>query len=372
MHRQWWAVCGASQLARRAARRTASGDVRGSGDGRGDDVQCGIGSERDRAGIPSGDRQTIRARSSILAAGGSSCGDRPATPRPGERPNGKIRRRVARAGGIQVGGARHLPMSKIATEVLRPFGSGVHGTIFVPVDAPHTMPALVIGGSGGNEPTYIAELLAHHGIPAMSLAYFGHEGLPPELARIDIAYFQLAIAVLRSRLGSQRLPVALVGQSRDSEAAMLTALYKGDDIAAVVVSVPSNVTLCGFPSGGPAWLLDGKALPYADEFGPECSNPEAVLAVEMVPAPILFVSAGEDEVWPSAPMAQAMAKRRGLHARDARDMLLEYPEATHALGYLCPDLPAGLVRSEPMSTRAARAEVWPRAVQFLRWPNADT
>lgn len=263
-------------------------------------------------------------------------------------------------------------MSNIATEVLRPFGSGVHGTIFVPVDAPHAMPALVVGGSGGNEPTYIAELLAHHGIPAMSLAYFGHEGLPAELAGIDITYFQMAMAVLRSRLGSQQLPLALVGQSRGSEAAMLTALHCGDNLAAVVVSVPSNVTLCGFPSGGPAWMLNGKALPYADEFGPECSNPAAVLAVEKVPAPILSISAGEDEVWPSAPMAQAMAERRSLHARDARDILLDYPEATNALGYLCPDLPAGLARSDPLSTRAARAEVWPRVVEFLRSASADT
>lgn len=261
-------------------------------------------------------------------------------------------------------------MSSIAREVLRPASSGVHGTIFIPDGARHDVAALVIGGSGGNEPSYIAELLAHHGIPAMSVAYFGQEDLPPQLAGIDISYFQAALAALQARVGGQRVPLAVVGQSRGSEAAMLTALYFGDCLAAAVLTVPSNLALCGFPSGGPAWTLNGKDLPFSDDFGPESASPEAVFAVEMVQAPILFISAGDDEVWPSAPMARAMTERRRGHAQHAGDVLLEYPKATHALGYLCPHLQPGLTRNDPSPTRAARADVWPRVVQFIREASA--
>ena len=227
--------------------------------------------------------------------------------------------------------------------------------------------ALVIGGSGGNEPTYIAEALAREGIAALSVAYFGTSGLPPDLAEIDLAYFESALALLATHAGV-RIPTTLVGQSRGSEAAILTALHFGDLVDGVVVTVPSNVSVCGFPSGGPAWMLDRTPCPFSDDFGPTSTVPEAIFEVERIAAPMLFVSAGSDEVWPSAQMARAMAARRRHSRRSSHDLLLEYPAATHALGYLCPDLPHGLVRSsagDPVATQAARMDAWPQVLGFI-------
>lgn len=259
-------------------------------------------------------------------------------------------------------------MGEFRIQTFRPGVSGVHGTLFMPVDTQPAVAALLIGGSGGNEPAYVAELLARDGIAALSVAYFGQENLPPDLAEVDLGYFRSALSLLRELVGPRQLPIAVVGQSRGSEAAMLSAVHFGDLVDAVVVTVPSNVVLCGYPMGGPAWTLDGMPLPYADEFGPDCDNPEAIIAVELVPAPIMFVSAGDDEVWPSAPMALAMSERLRRHGDQRGHELLEYPEATHSLGYLRPALPAGLVHGDlgdPAPTQAARADAWPKVLRFI-------
>ena len=43
---------------------------------------------------------------------------------------------------------------------------------------------MVIGGSGGSEPSYVAESLAAKGVAAMSVAYFARPELPSELREI--------------------------------------------------------------------------------------------------------------------------------------------------------------------------------------------
>ena len=48
---------------------------------------------------------------------------------------------------------------------------------------------------------------------------------------------------------------------------------------------------------------------------------------------------------------------------------LEYPKASHSLGYLIPHLPAGLLPPEitdAAADKAARADAWPRTVTFIR------
>ena len=49
--------------------------------------------------------------------------------------------------------------------------------------------------------------------------------------------------------------------------------------------------------------------------------------------------------------------------------ILEYPEAGHSLGYLLPELLPGLLPREitdEASDKAARADAWPKAVEFIR------
>ena len=227
---------------------------------------------------------------------------------------------------------------------------------------------LLIGGSGGSEPSYVGEALARSGIGALSVAYFGRPVLPGRLRDIALEYFMAALRVLEESL-APGVPLVAFGMSRGSEAAMLTAIHSGGRVGAVVATVPGNVVAGSWPPGGPAWLLEGRALPYVAHSGPSSEDPAAFIPVELVPGPILLVAAGADRVWPSADMARALSWRLREHGDVYGHTVLEYPDASHSLGYLIPELPPGLLPADLVDSpvdRAARADAWPKAVEFIR------
>ena len=257
-------------------------------------------------------------------------------------------------------------MADFAVRTLRRPGAPVHGTLFRP--ARPCAGVLVIGGSGGSEPSYVGEGLARAGIGALSVAYFGRPGLPGQLRDIALEYFLGALRLLEETLGFG-VPLVLLGMSRGSEAALLTAIHSGGGVDAVVLAVPGNVVAGSWPPGGAAWLLGGRALPYVAHSGPESEDPAAIIPVELVPGPVLLVGAGADRVWPSGEMARALSGRLREHGDVHGHMVLEYPDAGHSLGYLIPQLPPGLLPSdlvdEPVD-QAARADAWPKVVEFVR------
>lgn len=259
-------------------------------------------------------------------------------------------------------------MADFSIRTLRLPSAPVHGTLFVPAAEP-VVAVLLIGGSGGSEPSYAGEALAAEGIAALSVAYFARPGLPGQLRGISLEYFFSALQVLLSELPSPGPPLAVLGMSRGSEAAMLTAIHSPVRVRGVVATVPGNVVAGSWPPGGPAWLLGGQPLPYVAHSGPDCENADTLIPVERVPGPVLLVAAGADRVWPSADMARALSRRLREHGDPHGHTILEYPAAGHSLGYLLPQLPAGLLPqdiTDNAADQAARADAWPRAVTFIR------
>ena len=159
-------------------------------------------------------------------------------------------------------------MADFTTRPLRRPSAPVHGTLFVPAAAGYPAAVLLIGGSGGSEPSYAGQALAEEGIAALSVAYFAWPGLPAQLRGIPLEYFFSALEILRDVLPSPPPPIAVLGMSRGSEAAMLTAIHSPVPVRAVVATVPGNLVAGSLPPGAPAWLLDGQPLPYADEADP--------------------------------------------------------------------------------------------------------
>ena len=150
---------------------------------------------------------------------------------------------------------------------------------------------------------------------------------------------------------------------------MLTAIHTAFPVDAVLATVPGNVVAGGLPPGVPAWLLDGRPLPSVDHAGPDCEQADALIPAELIPGPVLLIAAGADQVWPSAAMARALSRRLRAHGDPHGHTVLEYPKAGHSLGYLIPGLPTGLLPqgiTDRAEDKEARADAWPKAVNFIR------
>ena len=92
----------------------------------------------------------------------------------------------------------------------------------------------------------------------MSVAYFTRPGLPGRLRGIRLEYFFSALEILRDEPPSPTSPIVVLGMSRGSEPAMLTAIHWPFPVRAVVATVPGN-----------------KARPGQHPTGPRCMSPDS-------------------------------------------------------------------------------------------------
>src|SRR5690606_15584764 len=209
---------------------------------------------------------------------------------------------------------------------------GLVGTIFHPAgDGPH--PAIMIlNGSGGgiNEPR--GALWASHGFTAFALAYFKAPGLSPYISNTPLEYFETGLKWLRRTQQPLRGFVAVTGQSRGGELAMLLGSRFPELVDWVLGYVPSAVVNCAQNACDPelgregyAWLHHGRGIPHVWENnrtatwepwdnGPEprrhtdamltsLQDPEAVaratIPVERIKGRVLLLSASDDGSSPS-------------------------------------------------------------------------
>lgn len=222
---------------------------------------------------------------------------------------------------------------------------------------------LVIGGSDGgiDNAAAQAQAFAEAGLPALAIAYFKAARLPSELREIDLEYFRDALEWLAAQPEADPHRLVVFGVSRGSEAAMLVGAHFGRLVSGVVAAVPSNVVVCSWPPGAPAWMIEGRPLPYQSRFGPPVFVQGAEIPVENIRGPMALIGGGSDRVWPSLAMAQALSDRRRAAGLSGADLLLAYPAASHALGLLLPDRP-GLSAED----RRAIEDAWPRILDFIR------
>jgi len=257
---------------------------------------------------------------------------------------------------------------------LRPGGAGFYGEFFEPRGTRPAPGVLLFGGSeGGLAVTPEASLLAARGYPTLALAYFDEPGLPKDLARIPLEYFARALRWLAKQPGVDSTRLVAAGISRGSEAAQLLGVHYPRLVHAVVALVPSNTPGCGIPPYtfgkpgggclGPAWTVLGKAIPYS-RFAAPYATP--AIQDERVNGPVFLDCGGQDALWPSCLMAQAIVARLRSHGFRHTVTLLAYPSAGHGVGALLPFDPVhfptgGTVEAD----QRARAAAWPRLLAFL-------
>ena len=259
---------------------------------------------------------------------------------------------------------------------------GIVGRFFRPSADDVRGAVVVLGGSGGGLGWSgdVAAQLAAEGYAALALAYFRWPGLPKKLVGIRLEYVASAIHWLQRTGAGPASPVALIGASRGTELA-LAAASKFSQVRVVVAVAPSSV-LWG-PDGGiaavigrPAWTFGGRALPAMRSPSawwpprsaagllsswvsrtPWRNTPlvlkslqdvdavaRAAIAVEQIQGHVLLISGGDDQLWPSRQMGEAIMARLRAAGHPFEACHLSYDGAGHAVSILKADAYPALIR----------------------------
>lgn len=286
---------------------------------------------------------------------------------------------------------------------------GLVGTLFCP-STPGPHPAVIaLGGVGGGLREGGAEALSSEGFAALALAYFGVEGLPRELVEIPLEYFERAIAWLKSQPEVDANRIALGGNSKGGELALLLGATYPEEVKAVIGYAPSAVVWQGITfnreayHGGPKspWSLRGEPVPFARFARPlptemvrvvgsylsqqpivgrvfyeralknETAFAAAEIAVEKIDGPLLLISGTDDQMWPSTRLSEMAIERLKAHDHPFPYEHLRYEGAGHMITLPNAEPPVSWTsRYEVGGTREANefanADSWTKVLGFLR------
>lgn len=259
---------------------------------------------------------------------------------------------------------------------------GLVGTLFTPSGAgPHPV-VVVLNGSGGgiNEPR--AALLAAHGYQAFALGYFKAPGLSPFITETPLEYLQTGLVWARRTLRPKSGFVAVSGQSRGGELALLLGARFPDLVSAVIAYVPGAMVHGAQGAGDPArggwqgdtWTWQGAPLdhlwknnsavhwhPWAGDAPPDRHHSvffeglkdtdlmaRSRIPIERFRGPVLLISGRDDRAWPSSLYSRMVAATLRKHGHPAPVQHLDFDDAGHAINL--PVVPATQIsRAHPVS-----------------------
>jgi len=262
--------------------------------------------------------------------------------------------------------------------------AGLVGTLFLPPGHGRFPTVIVVSGGGGAIEEFKAAVLASHGYAALALAYFAQPGLPRGLVNIPLEYFENAIAWVRAQPWFSDRLLAVWGDSRGGELALLLGATF-PEISVVMAWVPSGVMFWALGLAEPgdtrpraAWTFRGKPLPFLQENN-TTSDPlptaepgrpvayapfyrsqlrdamaveRATIPVENIRGPVQLVSGMDDQMWPSSELADIAFHRLEAHRHPFAFRHLKYPGAGHMI--LVPYWPLTGVRVITLSVEGLR------------------
>lgn len=211
--------------------------------------------------------------------------------------------------------------------------SGFQGTLYVKDGLKNKTAIILLGG--GPWGAYWAQEFATNDMVGFSLPYIGSAGLPTLPEDIDLAYFENAIQWLGKQQEVNPDKVLVMGASRNAELALVIASTLPEIVSGVIAYAPSSVswsnTVLPYNSNTlkPSWTYNDMDIPYVPmkKISGNDSNKinmlayweeglantdvvnNAIIKVERIAGPVVLFSGLDDKVWPSAKMADMIAKR---------------------------------------------------------------
>jgi len=168
------------------------------------------------------------------------------------------------------------------------------------------------------------------GYAFLAIGYFGAKGTPQNLDRIALEGVKQAILETTNHPNINSECIAVLGGSKGAELSLLLASHF-PEIRTVIAIAPGNAV---FPAltiamNTPSFSLNGEPLPFVpipwgatpalikgdlravwvEMLKNEGAVERAAIEVENINGPIFFVSATQDEFWPSTEMSSAMMQR---------------------------------------------------------------
>lgn len=259
---------------------------------------------------------------------------------------------------------------------------GLVGTLFTPAGpGPHPV-VVVLNGSGGgiNEPR--GALYASRGYQAFALGYFKAPGLSPFITETPLEYLETGLQWVRRKLAPRDGFVAVSGQSRGGELALLLGATFPDLVSAVIAFVPGAMVHGAQGAGDPArggwqgttWTRGGIPLPHlwqdnsavhwhpwAGDVPPSRHHSVffeglkdtalaalARIPVENIAGPVLLISGRDDRAWPSSLYSRMVVSTLRRHDHPHLVRHLDFDDAGHAINL--PFVPTTqLSREHPVS-----------------------
>ncbi|WP_328998372.1 acyl-CoA thioesterase/BAAT N-terminal domain-containing protein [Kribbella sp. NBC_00709] len=196
---------------------------------------------------------------------------------------------------------------------------------------------LYFGGSeGGVPPMSIPYLLASHGYPVLTVAYFHAPGVPEDLRNIPVEYFATAARWLDQQPGVDPAHVVVMSASYGTEAALLVADHFPALVHGAVLFAPGASGMRSYPHpGAAAWTYQGR---------PVGLDP---IPVNGMNGPVLAVAGSADAAWASQQAAELiMLELDDAHSKFPHEAVV-VTGAGHGVGG-APYLPRGTKINHPI------------------------
>jgi dienelactone hydrolase len=217
-----------------------------------------------------------------------------------------------------------------------------------------------------------AALFAGMGMPALALAYHSLENLPASINRVPVEIIEKAIDWLQQQSQTDGRLTGIFGCSRGAELALVSASLL-PELRFVIAQAPSAFVFEGMDSNGiktgcSSWTFRDHELPFVPAteskirmavrrtytymanggnqtislfhraLDNEKARIKALIPVEKINGPVLLISGGKDQYWPSSEFAAGIEKRLREYNHDYPVQCFNYPDAGHKIRV--PYLPA--------------------------------